>query len=81
METQNGLQYAKQKLIEKNLDLVVYNDITIEGAGFDVDTNIVTLLHKDGREEILPKQLKMDVADRIMDEVVALLHAHEPVLS
>jgi len=75
------LQYAKQKLIEKNLDLVVYNDITIEGAGFDVDTNIVTLLHKDGREEILPKQLKMDVADRIMDEVVALLHAHEPVLS
>jgi phosphopantothenoylcysteine decarboxylase / phosphopantothenate---cysteine ligase len=81
VETQNGLQYAKQKLIEKNLDLVVYNDITIEGAGFDVDTNIVTLLHKDGREEILPKQLKMDVADRIMDEVVALLHAHEPVLS
>ena len=74
-------QYAKQKLIDKNLDLIVYNDITVEGAGFDVDTNIVTLLHRDGREEVLPKQLKIEIADRIMDEVVALLHTQETVLS
>ncbi|HCQ01573.1 MAG TPA: bifunctional 4'-phosphopantothenoylcysteine decarboxylase/phosphopantothenoylcysteine synthetase, partial [Candidatus Latescibacteria bacterium] len=71
----------KQKLIDKNLDLIVYNDITVEGAGFDVDTNIVTLLHRDGREEVLPKQLKIEIADRIMDEVVALLHTQETVLS
>jgi phosphopantothenoylcysteine decarboxylase/phosphopantothenate--cysteine ligase len=81
VETHEGLQYAKQKLIDKNLDLIVYNDITVEGAGFDVDTNIVTLLHRDGREEVLPKQLKIEIADRIMDEVVALLHTQETVLS
>lgn len=81
VETHDGLQYARQKLAEKNLDMVVYNDITMEGAGFDVDTNIVTLLHRDGREDVLPRQLKTEVADRILDEVAALLSVQEPVLS
>lgn len=72
-ETHGGLDFARRKLVEKDLDIVVYNDITIEGAGFGADTNIVTLIHRDGREESLPKQSKSGVADRIMDEVVILL--------
>lgn len=78
-ETHDGLDYARRKRAEKDLDLVVYNDITIEGAGFGTDTNIVTLIHRDGREEMLPKQSKSSVADRIMDEVAALLSKREGV--
>ncbi|MBI4553543.1 MAG: bifunctional phosphopantothenoylcysteine decarboxylase/phosphopantothenate--cysteine ligase CoaBC [Candidatus Latescibacteria bacterium] len=54
VETHDGLAYARKKLVEKHLDMVVYNDVTVEGAGFEVDTNIVTLIHRDGREEDLP---------------------------
>ncbi len=78
-ETHDGLDYARRKRAEKDLDLVVYNDITMEGAGFGTDTNIVTLIHRDGREELLPKQAKSNVADRIMDEVAALLRNREGV--
>ena len=81
VETHDGLTYARQKLVEKNLDLIVYNDITIEGAGFEVDTNIVTVLHRDGREEMLPKQLKTEVADHVLNEAAALLRALETVPS
>ena len=72
-ETHDGLEFARRKLMEKDLDIVVYNDITIDGAGFDVDTNIVTLIRRDGSEESLPKQSKSKVADRIIDEVAILL--------
>ena len=72
-ETHDGLEFARRKLMEKDLDIVVYNDITIDGAGFDVDTNIVTLIRRDGSEESLPKQSKSRVADRIIDEVAILL--------
>ena len=48
------------------------NDVTAEGAGFDVDTNVVTLLARDGRDLALPKMSKRDVAHRILDEVVRL---------
>ncbi len=78
-ETHDGLDFARGKRAEKDLDLVVYNDITMEGAGFGTDTNIVTLIHRDGREETLPKQAKSGVADRIMDEVAALLRNREGV--
>ena len=78
-ETHDGLDFARRKRAEKDLDLVVYNDITMEGAGFGTDTNIVTLIHRDGREETLPKQAKSAVADRIMDEVAALLRNREGV--
>ena len=80
VETNDGLSYARQKLVKKNLDMVVYNDITVEGAGFDVDTNIVTLIQRNGREENLPKCSKIDVADRVLDEVVALLALKESVI-
>ena len=78
-ETHDGLDFARRKRAEKDLDLVVYNDITIEGAGFGTDTNIVTLIHRDGREEMLPRQAKSAVADRIMDEVAAMLRNREGV--
>ena len=78
-ETHDGLDFARRKRAEKDLDLVVFNDITAEGAGFGTDTNIVTLIHRDGREEALPMQSKSSVADRIMDEVAALLGNREVV--
>ena len=66
------LENAAAKLRAKRLDLVVANDVTQDGAGFDVDTNIVTLLFPDGRQHSLEKMSKLDVAQRILDEVVEL---------
>src|SRR5207245_11254950 len=56
----------------KNADLIVANDVTAEGAGFDQDTNIVTLFSRDGRDLALPKMIKSEVAQRILDEIVRL---------
>jgi phosphopantothenoylcysteine decarboxylase / phosphopantothenate---cysteine ligase len=71
-ETERVAENARKKLAAKNADLIVANDVTAEGAGFDVDTNIVTLLARDGRDLALPKLNKREVADRILDEVVRL---------
>ena len=71
-ETDHLLENAAAKLREKQLDLIVANDLSQEGAGFDVDTNIVTLLFADGRRRSLEKMSKLDVANRILDEVVEL---------
>lgn len=70
-ETQNVLANAQKKLASKNLDLIVANDVTAEGAGFGVDTNIVTLIIKDGSTP-LPKMSKHDVADHIWDKALEL---------
>ncbi len=70
-ETDDVLAHARQKLERKRLDLIVANDVTRPGAGFDVDTNIVTLVsHEDIRE--LPILSKREVADRILDRVLEL---------
>jgi phosphopantothenoylcysteine decarboxylase/phosphopantothenate--cysteine ligase len=71
-ETQNVAENARKKLASKNADLLVANDVTAEGAGFDHDTNIVTLFSRDGRDLALPKLSKSEVAQRILDEVVRL---------
>ncbi len=71
-ESENVVENARLKLETKHLDLVVANDITREGAGFDGETNIVTLLSRDGRQTDLPKMSKQAVADLILDEVVRL---------
>jgi phosphopantothenoylcysteine decarboxylase/phosphopantothenate--cysteine ligase len=71
-ETDHVAENARKKLAAKNADLIVANDVTAEGAGFDVDTNVVTLLARDGRDLALPKMSKREVADRILDEVVRL---------
>jgi phosphopantothenoylcysteine decarboxylase / phosphopantothenate---cysteine ligase len=71
-ETDRVAENARKKLKDKNADLIVANDVTAEGAGFDVDTNIVTLFSRDGRDLPLPKLTKREVAHRILDEVVRL---------
>ena len=53
--------------------MIVANDVTQEGAGFDGDTNIVTLFLRDGREIPLPKLAKFEVANRILDAVLGLM--------
>ena len=72
-ETNDVLQNAQKKLAKKNLDLIVANDVTAPGAGFDVDTNIVTFVTQDGLEK-LPKMKKTEVADALLDRI---LHARE----
>ena len=52
---------------------MIVNDATEPGAGFSVDTNRVTIIRADGREEVLPLQSKRDVADAILDRVEALM--------
>ena len=71
-ETNDLLENAKKKLIRKNCDLIVANDILEEGAGFQSDTNIVTLLDRDGTCEQLPRASKRDVADAILTKVVSI---------
>jgi phosphopantothenoylcysteine decarboxylase/phosphopantothenate--cysteine ligase len=71
-ETENVADNARKKLAAKNADLIVANDVTAEGAGFDHDTNIVTLIARDGRDLALPRMSKSEVAQRILDEVVRL---------
>ena len=74
-ETDRVAENARKKLAAKNADLIVANDVTAEGAGFDLDTNVVTLFARDGRDLPLPKMTKREVADRILDEVVRLRSA------
>jgi phosphopantothenoylcysteine decarboxylase/phosphopantothenate--cysteine ligase len=71
-ETGNPVPGARAKLKAKKLDLVVANDVTLEGAGFDVDTNRVHLVDHKGAEE-LPELSKDEVAQRILDRVVGML--------
>ncbi|MCY4553954.1 MAG: bifunctional phosphopantothenoylcysteine decarboxylase/phosphopantothenate--cysteine ligase CoaBC [Candidatus Poribacteria bacterium] len=71
-ETNDLLENAKKKLIRKNCDLIVANDILEEGAGFQSDTNIVTLLDRDGTCKQLPRSSKRDVADAILTKVVSI---------
>ena len=71
-ETDDILENAKKKLIRKNCDLIVANDILAEGAGFQSDTNIVTLLDRDGSCEQLPRASKRDVADAILTKIVSI---------
>ncbi len=69
METEEGIVRAREKLTRKNGDLVVLNNLRDEGAGFAVDTNIVSLIDKRGEVVALPKMSKVAVADRILDWV------------
>ena len=71
-ETENVAEHARRKLKDKAADLIVANDVTAPGAGFDHDTNVVTIFRSNGREQSLPKLTKIQVAHRILDEVVQL---------
>ncbi len=68
-ETNEVAGNARKKLIAKGADLIVANDVTEPGAGFDGDTNVVTLVFRDSPEVRLPQMSKFDVATRVLDEV------------
>lgn len=71
-ETENLLQNTREKLEKKNLDLIVANDVTLPGAGFKADTNIVKIMDRSGKVEELPLMTKEDLADRILDRIALL---------
>jgi phosphopantothenoylcysteine decarboxylase/phosphopantothenate--cysteine ligase len=71
-ETTDVGQNARKKLTAKNVDLIVANDVTAEGAGFDHNTNVVSLYFRDGRDVALPKMSKIEVAQRVLHEIVRL---------
>src|SRR6202050_3884436 len=71
-ETNALADNARLKLARKGADMVVANDVTQEGAGFDTDTNIVTIFTRDGDEIPLPKLTKFEVANRIFDRILEL---------
>ena len=73
LETQNALENARAKLATKSLDLIVVNDATEAGAGFEVDTNRVTLIGPGADAECLPLLSKRDVADAILDRVEGMM--------
>lgn len=71
-ETEQVIANAERKLEEKNLDLIIANDVASSETGFAVDTNAVTMIDRSGRHESVPLMSKDAVADRILDHVVAL---------
>lgn len=71
-ETENMEAHARAKLAGKNLDLIVANDVTRPGAGFDADTNVVTLIPAVGEAVALPQMSKRAVADALLDRVLVL---------
>ena len=71
-ETEALTANARKKLREKNLDMIVANDVTQEGSGFDGDTNIATIMDRSGASHSLPLMTKDELADRIYDHLLAL---------
>ncbi len=76
-ETQNLLENADKKLKQKRLDFICANDVSAPDSGFAVDTNRVTILYRDGRQEALPLISKREVADIILDRALVILHKKE----
>ena len=68
-ETENVLDNAKDKMTRKNLDMIVVNDVSRKDAGFDVDTNKVNFIFKDGSNEELPLLTKEEVANQLLDKI------------
>jgi phosphopantothenoylcysteine decarboxylase/phosphopantothenate--cysteine ligase len=74
-ESNDLLEYARQKIADKRLDLIVANDITAADAGFSADTNRVVIIDRDGGQEELPLMSKYEVAWHILDRVAGLMAA------
>jgi phosphopantothenoylcysteine decarboxylase/phosphopantothenate--cysteine ligase len=73
LETKDEIENSKRKLREKNLDLIVVNNPNVPGAGFEVDTNQVSIIDKRGKVEKLPLLSKKEVAEKVLDKVGGLL--------
>ena len=71
-ETENVEEYARKKLETKNADMIVANNVKSEGAGFGMDTNIVTLIKRDGTKIELPLMSKFEVAEKIIEEIAVI---------
>ena len=69
METQNMLENSRAKLAKKHIDMIVANNLKVEGAGFGTDTNVVTLITRESETE-LPIMSKEEVADRLLTEIL-----------
>ncbi len=72
-ETDNLLEYASRKLEEKNLDFIVANDVTMEGAGFKGDTNIATIIEKNGTKTEYPLMSKDQLATEILNKALEMI--------
>ena len=72
METQNLLENAKEKLARKNADMIVANNLKIQGAGFGTDTNVVTIITEDGTQA-LELMSKEEVSGHILNEILKRL--------
>ena len=77
METKDMLENSRAKLVKKNLDMIVANNLKVEGAGFGTDTNVVTIITKDSVSE-LPIMGKDEVAGRLLTEIVKLTSGPSP---
>ncbi len=73
METQNMIENSRKKLEKKNVDMIVANNLKVEGAGFNTDTNIVTIITKE-KEIELPILTKAEVANKILDFIKEIIH-------
>ena len=73
-ETQNLLEYAQKKLVEKNLNFIVANDVTAAGAGFGVATNIATIIWRDGKIESFNKMSKAELAEKIILRISKIIN-------
>ena len=71
-ETTTVEEYAREKLVKKNADMIVANNVTTEGAGFGTDTNIVTMFKRDGSAIELPRLSKAETAQKILAEVASM---------
>ena len=69
METENLIKNSRKKLTEKNADMIAANSLKEKGAGFGVDTNVITLITRGGEKE-LPLMSKDDAANAIFDEIL-----------
>lgn len=76
-ETENLQEYAKEKLVSKNLDLIVANNLIEEGSGFKGDTNIATIIKKDGDIIHLEKMSKVELSNIILDQVLTIKAAYD----
>lgn len=72
-ETSELVKHAETKLKEKNLDIIVANDVTRPGAGFGLDTNIVMIIDKHGRKAEWPQMDKIEIADKLFDRILAMI--------
>ncbi len=74
LESSNEKEYAREKLLVKNADIVVLNSLNDEGAGFGYDTNKITIFEKDGNEISFERKIKKQVAKDIVDRIVKMLY-------